>query len=552
MDSSIEILSPKGVWKEYDPNLPELETTLLKETVFEDYILSEYYFTGRQTEDGKSRIYAALARPVNEGKKFPAIIITGDFYQNIDFNELVGWAKGGYAALAVDYQGEAENKAKFTIYPKSIEYANIAKAGRHLDHCDTNARETCYYEWALCHRRAISFLQSLPFVAGENIGIMGIRNGGSFLWQVIATDNRLSAAAMVFTGWDEWKKEALDEERERWYAGVAPEAYAMFVQTPVLFMTATNDRVCNMDKVYNILARIPENVDTRLSLSPRLNNYIGFRQANTLKLWFKRNVKTKNDFLKPPIISSLLKDRKLYINTVADCSEEIKNVHIYYAYDSESPASRNWESVKTEETDQPEVFTSEIGILENCKNIVIFANILYKSGILISSNLISYTPDFEKLSPSVFRSRIVYNNQEGTSTFFSEQTNITVDYMRDDNPVKMIAGPGGIKGVTCTAGSLATYKIGDKRYIKGPDAIILCDISSAVPQEITVCIATDISSAQKLYKYKISLSAQNWQKIRLQSADFKYNGKSLDNFAAAGLIYFETTEPIAVNNIIFI
>lgn len=550
--NNIELLSPKGVWKDFDPLVPELETTLLKETVRGDCIISEYYFTGRAVADGKSRVYAVLARPNNPAKKYPAVIIAGDINKGINTAELESWADEGYVALSIDYQGEAEDKPRFTVYPKSIEYANLKKSGRHLSSCDTNARETCFYEWAVCHRRAITFLQSLPFVAAENVCIIGMRGGGSFLWQVIATDTRLLAAAMILTGWDDWRKdEVLDEERERWFAGVAPQAYAMFVQTPVLFMSATNDRVCNMDNVYNILTRIPENVETRLTFSPRLNNYVGYRQAKTLKLWFKHNMKT--GFIKAPIISSLVKDKKLFVNAVADCSEEIKSIHIYYACNNENPASRNWESFKLEAAEQSDVFTAEIPVPEGVKSLYIFANILYKSGALVSSNLLSRIPELDKVAPSVFKSRIMYNNQEGTSTFFSEQPDITVDYIRDDNPIKMTSGPGGIKGVTCTAGSLATYKLGDKRYIKTADTIILCDITSAAAQTVTICVVTDVGTpAQKAYKYSTILAAGNWHKLKLMPADFKCSGRSLDSFLPAELIYFETAAPVVINNVLLL
>jgi hypothetical protein len=445
---------------------------------------------------------------------------------------------------------------RFTLYPKSIEYANFLKSGRHLDFADNGAKQTCYYEWALLHRRAITFIETLPFADAQNIGIIGVRRGCNFLWQVIASDSRLKASAMLFASDMVTEKDAeLSDERERWHSGIAPQAYVFFVQTPILFLSATNDRACKMDGLYGMMARIPKDIEKRLSLSPRLNNSIADKQSKNLQMWFSNYLKERGSLYKEPKVGYTVKNKKLFIDTVVDKSEFIKDVRVFYAYDSVNPETRNWREVVATVARQKNIFVARPDILEQNESIAVFVNVQYKDGFLLTSNMLEIKQSKEYIEPNITRGKIVYESSEGISTFFCKRTKADDEYYSfNDNPIKLVSGPYGIKGVTCLEGSLATYKLGDKVYLKKEDGIILLDIFSEHSQTINVALAADVTAlSQKSFKTAVNLSGgRNWQKVRLTANDFKYNGKTLENFFTVTLMYFETTKPIVINNILLI
>jgi hypothetical protein len=617
MDIETEILSPKGVWKDFDPSAEPLETTFVKDTIEGNVVIDEYYFTGRQLPDGKSRIYAVVVRPIStrdlrgvgqafdtanapgapefasptvpafaptafaaagsetvsqpesaatqsaltppekKAKKHPVVILVADIGRPVDIARLKAWAEMGYIAVGCDYVGEIPDRMRFTLYPKSIEYANFLKSGRHLNFADDGAKQTCYYEWALLHRRALTFIETLPFADAQNVGIIGVRRGCNFLWQIISSDNRLKAAAMLFASDIDTEKNAeFSDERERWLSGVAPQAYVFFVQTPILFLSATNDHSCKMDELYGIMGRIPKDVEKRLSLSPRLNNAIADKQSKNLQVWFNNYLKERGVLYKEPKIGYTVKNKKLFIDVSVDRSEFIKDVRVFYAYDSADPRTRNWWEVSaTAAARQKNMFVGRPNILEQNENIAVFANVQYRDGFLLTSNMLEIKQSKEEVEPNLMRGQIVYESSEGISTFFCKNTKSGDEYYAfKNNPVKIVSGPYGIKGVTCLEGSLATYKLGDKVYLKKEDGIILFDIFSEHSQTINIALAADVAAlSQKSFKTAVALvGGRNWQKVRLAASDFKFNGKTLLNFFTVTLMYFETTKPIAVNNILLI
>ena len=100
------ILTPISLWKDFDASLPTDAQTLSERTE-EGLIFRKVRFSGRQTEKGRVRIYAALVRPETE-EPLPALLLLTKADSPIDLPLAVRFAKRGYCVLCMDYRGKTE------------------------------------------------------------------------------------------------------------------------------------------------------------------------------------------------------------------------------------------------------------------------------------------------------------------------------------------------------------------------------------------------------------------------------------------------------------
>ena len=146
------------VWKDFNSSLPLKESVTGDET-FDNVIYSDVYFSGRETADGRVRVYGVYAKSTNMAKKSrkAGILILPDADKTVDLELVDLYVKQGYAVLMIDYRGEWEKTENYTRYPSSISYANYNKAKDLMDQVETTAKETCWYEWVAVAKYAVSF-----------------------------------------------------------------------------------------------------------------------------------------------------------------------------------------------------------------------------------------------------------------------------------------------------------------------------------------------------------------------------------------------------------
>ena len=82
-----------------------------------------------------------------------------------------------------------------TIYPVGMEYCNLSVAEKDLKSVEYGADNTCWYEWTLNTRRAVSYALSFDFADGKRIGIYGSHLGNIIAMQTLAMDGRIAAGA---------------------------------------------------------------------------------------------------------------------------------------------------------------------------------------------------------------------------------------------------------------------------------------------------------------------------------------------------------------------
>ena len=80
MDNVRKILTPSAVWKEFKGDLP-LKDSKVHEMTYDGITYAEVYFSGREINSSRVRIYGLYARPnpLPSNRKIGAVLILPDF-----------------------------------------------------------------------------------------------------------------------------------------------------------------------------------------------------------------------------------------------------------------------------------------------------------------------------------------------------------------------------------------------------------------------------------------------------------------------------------------
>jgi len=556
------ILTPVTLWKDFNNDLP-LNESIIKELKLDNIIYTEVYFSGRETTGGRPRIYGMYAR-VDDTEARSTLLIIPDFEKTIDMELITRHVKKGYNVLMIDYAGEYNNRERYTKYPDNIEYANFLKAGRYIDYVDNTAFETSWYEWVSVAKYSINYL--IKVQKADKIGVLGIRHGGEIMWQLIATESKITCAISLFGfGWESYRGNykyddiseiKMDDERYRFIAGVDAHAYAPYARCPVLLLTSTNDSHFDVDRAFDTLFRVNSDVDCMGNFSLKYDGFLGSNSLKDIDVFLAKYLKGLDVPIPKPIdISIELEKDEYIIKTKFDSLSDIINYDVYYSEGTVNPALRDW--IKAEET---EVSGDKILFnIELCKfsdYIFAFAKAEYKSGLTLSSKIA--TKKIEKTAKNIYnKSRIMYNGKNQFDGFtVIKPKNIIGDILFDagELPVKMIDGPFGISGIYSKYG-LKSYRVGSKRFQADENAILKLDAYSKTFNKLKIGVITDyLSDDSKIYYSEVILhGGEIWQNIQLESMEFKTDvGQTLKSFVNIDVMTFEGTVEFAINNIIWL
>ncbi|MEG1806029.1 MAG: dienelactone hydrolase family protein, partial [Clostridia bacterium] len=279
------LMSPEEVWKDVEIESEDFDESVLKEYETEDAKYREVYFNGKKTNAGITRIYAVIALPKSVQNP-PVVLLCHDFNNSIDKSYIDYFIKMNFAVMMCDMYGHYEGR-KYTFYPDDIKYANIDSAENHIFEVDNSARETLPFEWTMVNRYALKYLRTQKDVDYSKIACVGIGEGATVTWQLAYVEKELKACvALFYAGWGEYGKNykfASDSEitnltsnRVAYIAGVSPQSYAPYVNVPMLYLTASNNQLGNLDRAFDTMARINGAVTSIIAITPNSINRIGY------------------------------------------------------------------------------------------------------------------------------------------------------------------------------------------------------------------------------------------------------------------------------------
>ena len=563
MNSSAPIYTPVTLWQGFDASLA-LDTSVISEYESGGILLSEMYFSGRALASNKRpRIYGVFAMPKGAVNP-PAVLVAADENTGVDYGLLKYLCGLGFAAFGFDYTGEATGKPRFTVYPEEISYANAVAAGRHKDFCDGSAKENCWYEWTAAARYALSQLKTL--LPESRLGAFGMRKGSLIAWQLAAVDERISAsAAIFFAGWERYRGSGsaeeiapeLDDETQRYLAGIAVESYAGYVRVPMLYLSSTNSDLTYMDRAYSTLARVPAHVPLVYSFSPRFYNLLGDGSSMNIGLFFRKYLMDE-DISKPkaPKLTVENKEGSVLLRLQCDAAAELSEAGIYYCLDGSNPVERDWIRARA--------FKAGDGIFEasvpssSFSVLTAYPHVTYADGFTLSGTMCGCGRSAADLPYCRIPGKVIYQGTMGEDTFVAYPLlamSSAAEVFMTGNPVQMAEGPLGIKGVTARVGALASYKIGTEQYAAKADSLLRLDIYSAQPQKLTIIIYENKGTpSERKYRAEAELlGGEMWQPFTLSAPSFKSaDNLSMKSFENISMAAFYTAVPAVYNNILWV
>ncbi len=558
------ILSPVMLWEDFDASLP-LKESNTGEEVFEDVVYRDMYFSGRETPNGRVRIFGVYAKSKSTGKKSNkgAILILPDMCDTVNYEVINLYVSQGYSVLMVDYRGEWENTENFTKYPDCVSYANYKNVSDKVDSVPVTAKETCWYEWASVAKYAVSFLKSRLEI--ERIGVLGIRNGANIGWMLCGTDARVDCFVPLFgAGWRGYRGvfknggEELhaDDDSLRFLAGVDAHAYAQYVKCPVFYMTATNSPDFDFDRSVDTMMRISENVINYTNYTPFYRDALNKNCRRNIDLFFaKYLLDFKLLFPEEPVLTCMVENNTVTCELELDYSDlkRPKNINVYIAEGGVNPANRDWKTAKIVKGLREDKRNFVYTITGNCDFVTMYAVIEYRSGVTVSSKAVC------KKASSVcpFPQKLIYSTKDKLSTFTVfgvKDKSVGGLFFEKENELNYIPGANGICGISSPYG-LVTYKMNNQNVAVNSSSIVLADVYAEEYTELKVTLLVEISSLETMdYSTVVELKGGAiWQNLSIKASDFKNSSRlSVKDFSKVVGIRFDAENKCIFNNILII
>ncbi len=544
------ILTPNQLWADYNPDSTTLQIAFQEYKDLGEFYSIKGYFNGDTYADGTIRIFFHGFLPKIKCKKM--VIIADGHAGKLLESDLSSIVKHEFGVLYFDYRGDMQNDLPHTIYPPSVDYANLLHAGKHLDYAIPTAKDTCVFVWTKVCRRVISLAQQL---IGKDslIYILGLRRGADIAWQTAATDSRVNGLIAVFNaGWKEYanfhkfseKDIELTDERERWLTGCASQTYAKLVKCPTLFVGTTNCDLTPVDRLENTLNIVAEKASVTKCICAGLTSNIYQSAVMLVPEWLERT-SFKAPMPKTPLLDIGVVDKKFIVKVECDKEEPIEENCAYYCYDELNPRLRNWRKLTLDEKGK-----GEIPVYEHTKYIFVYANTLFQNGFCMSSLPQCFEIEDEEIDFAPFKkSQIIYERKNGTKAWLEEsKENEIAEYP------SLQAGAFDILGVTASKGNLVTYSIGDNKYPADENNLFQFDCYCQEERELEVELTVQENDKTTIYTTTVQLNgSEQWQKHPIELQSFKTaDMMAMKSWRGIKKLAFKDIGGVLINNILWV
>ena len=554
------ILTPISLWKNFNDGLEVMPVTLGERV--DDGVKFEYLnFSGRDTGMGRVTVYGVLATK-ESAPSHECILIFNDSFDDIDEELLSYFVKKGYNALCVDYAGEHDGVERYTQYPNNVKYANAKNSGRYKDFVDFNAMQTCWYEWVAVGIYARKFLKEK--FSTENIGLVGIRDGGEIVWKLAYAAQFSCAVTIGACGWKAYdgydkfmgKEPQFNEERYRFVAGIDSQAYAPYVKCPMLLLCPTSDSSFNYDRAYDTFSRINPEFSRQSSIAYSINcaTSIDILSTNDLFMFLDSYVKDRHVFMpKPADISVCVDDDgNLIAKVTCDSLGIVEKCGVYYAEDSFDYSTRAWSAAQLKRAVNSHECEFFLNVYEKTQALFVLCYTVYSNGFTVWSKLA-----IKKISGSFRNSRakskIIYSTKFGTECFSladGKSSAVGGILLTDTDALPKVVTMEGLKGIYSKCG-LTTNRIKNPQFAPDKDSILKFDVCSE--EDITFEVSLKNRADGNLYSVKLYILGGVWQSQTLKAKVFKNaNGNSLMDYTACEAVTVNGSGNFALNNLIWL
>ncbi len=557
------ILTPVTLWRDFDETLP-LNGEILSEREEELCIHRELSFDGRETGNGRVRIFAHYYIPKN-AESFPAVMVLFEAGFPVDEIFVDSLLKRGYAVFCPDYCGD-NGTEKCTRYPAEVDYANLVRAGDHIEIAEPTAKETSWYEWAAVARYGARFLREQQGV--NRMGAIGIRTGGEVLFKIAPYANLSCMISICAAGWLAYRgmdkfggneKKTFSEERHRFIAGIDSQSYAPYVKCPVLLLSAVNDPKYNYDRVYDTFSQFNPEVEKALLFSAHGNGLIGRHSRTDMVLFLDKYLKDRSIYISQPVDVTVEVDEngKLVAKGVFDDGGEIAECGIFFTENIKGYQSRDWTRVLAKPKERTgSVATVDLNVYKKSDKVLLYSFARYSNDFSVTSKIkaVNLEKTYSNTCP---KSRVLYTSADGFNGFveYRRRARSVADCFTDcfsDSraaDIHLEAGYGGILGITSATG-IVSHRVGEPRYAPPESAMFRFD---AYANETTLLKVVFI---RKEVEYVCAVTVEGggkWKNIVLAAADFKSEtGVPLGDYSNVTSVAILFEGHALVNNVLWL
>jgi dienelactone hydrolase len=386
--------TPDKLWRDFRPDAPDLDTQQIRSWHEDQADFETLRFTAEHEAGGRVRVFAIRGAPTR-GARLPGILHIHGGGQTASRDWVRFWTSRGYVCVSYDFTGPWEDRKEFTDWGP-IKQANLTQANGGLQLSPT-PRASSWYHWAVVARRALTLLSYHPRVDRDRLGIFGVSIGGTLCWLVAATDDRVKTTVAIYgCGY------SFDKRKMVWgfpepEPGVllfnrvlAPEAYAAAIRHPLLLLDATNDFHGWMDNASEIVSKL--RAPSRLAFTPRYNHHLDGAQGQNLPAWMDWQLRDGHPFPAAPKLELRVGSDGDPLADVRPADEsQVTGVEVYYTLGEKPPPNRFWRGAETFKSKGS--WQARLPVLKTGDRLRAFANVSYRSGVCLSTNLSRAIPD---------------------------------------------------------------------------------------------------------------------------------------------------------------
>jgi cephalosporin-C deacetylase-like acetyl esterase len=386
--------TPDKLWRDFRVDSPELEIQTLRRWHEDGVDFETLRFTAEREPEGRVRVFTIRGAPT-AGGHLPGILHIHGGGQTASLEWVRFWARRGYVCVSFDFTGPWEGRKDVTDWGP-IRQANLQHANGGLQIRPT-PRASSWYHWALVARRALTVLSYHPKVDRDRLGIFGVSIGGTLCWLVAATDERVKTAVPIYGcgyNFDKrktvWGFPELEPAVVLFKRVLAPEGYASSIRRPLLLLDATNDFHGWMDNAYEILGQVRS--PWRVAFTPRYNHHIDGAQGKNLPAWMDWQLKDGPPFPAEPKVTLRLDSAGDPLADVQILDQTpVEKVEVFYTLGEKPSPNRFWRRAATVTTARS--WQAKLPVVRTGDPLRAFANVAYRSGVCLSTNLARTTPD---------------------------------------------------------------------------------------------------------------------------------------------------------------
>ena len=537
-----EILTSQTLWEGYDPEAEDLDVTVLNSVESNGIVTKHLYFTGRELDEGKTRVYGVVCQKATHTAR-PAVLVIHDFNKEIDEKVLVDLAERGFTAMAIDYVGVRE-VGLYTLYPKQLYYCN-ASANQNPFDIVTTAKEIKLYEYALNSRRALTYLLHEEKVKG--VSVFGVSKGVDVATMVLGTDGRITNGVLalgriwrnypelvVKDGEDDLSKQIeYDFKSQSWMLGLAPQTYMLQIKVPLYIIISANSTYTNVRNANKSFMRV--NCVSKLLILPKSPDYIPTGYTNGVVRWLKGHYESEHAEIAPCHEGG---DYCLKVITQLP----INKITLWYTINAVG-RGKNWVKANLKQG-APDCYYAEISLYEpNCK-ILAFAQI--DGELPTSTKLFEDTVTIPNLKKA---NNIIFNAASGQEL---PPICTTGEWWNVNLQPRFAKGPMNIVGAVGKAH--ACFAINDTRLRYNSSFTLGFDVFSEVKQNITVTAICKFGEQNECYHLSAGVFGGKWERITYEKSNFhrEVDGRPLTDNDKVDAFIISAKHEFIINNILLV